>query len=428
MQQDQLHIWEVIFHYLHKHNELAISGIGKFTAEINGVVINPVAKTIHPNNRTIHFHQHADETTPEFIAYFANYSNLTEGAIVNKLEQLAANFRTKLKSDLKWVIEPFGTFRLDIDNCIFWDSAKTENFCDSSFGLVPLNFMASLNKVKRIVVEKTTVVEEEELTLLRESALKELKVLLDHAQIAESTKPSRSNKVFPIVASVLTLALIINLTFFLFKSPDKQTVKGSDNQVSQMNLLGNAGEVLDSQYSLATKQNKKLTVEELASRQDNITSQIAFDSLNRHIGLAITKGTYYFDSSVYIKPVIEYLTPDPVLPEPEKIIVETQVEKQIKDIPLVENTYSSIDPEPIVQNLETGYYLIAAAFRKAKNSEKVRQDLITKGYQNSLVVKPPELKYNLVVYEKYNTLSEALLARDKTLEENEEVWIYQAKE
>ena len=410
---------------MHKHNELAIAGIGKFTSDDQGFMVNPVSKIISPRQKNIRFQAHSDETSAPFVSFFEELHGLDTSSVVDKLSQLAIDFEIFFKSNSKLMIEPFGFFKLDQENQIQWESSKSECFEESSFGLFPVHFAANLTKVKRIIVEKHQHQEEEEdLTYLRESALKELKVLLDNAQISESVKPKKANRVFPIVASVLTLALLINLALFLFKSPDKQSGKQPENQVSQMDMLGNAGEMIDSQSLNGIVAEKKVPVD-IKALEKEISQMISLDSVDKHIGLFISKGDQMFDSSLYTAPPAEAILAEPIIISPAPLI--EPIPSAIKSVePELENTATLINTNAAENQVESGFYLIAGAFKGLKNAEKLRQELITKGYKQASVVKPTKYKYKLVFYEKYNTLEEATRAQEKVQDENWEVWVYHA--
>ena len=241
-------IWPIIIHYLHKHNELCLAGLGRFAAEINEFHVDPVSKKIFPASRKIYFQQGEFENSAEFLAFADQLNKTNQEVFVDKLAQFAEVLQGEVKELKRLEIEHFGTFKLNVMGELDFESTKSDLFDENSFGLKPVHFAANLLKTKRIIVEQEDDKEEEELTQLRESSLKELKILLDQARIAESSKEQKSSKIFPIVATVLTIILLVNLGFFLFNGP----VDEIKNQISQMSFFGNTAEIIDTQITLST--------------------------------------------------------------------------------------------------------------------------------------------------------------------------------
>ncbi|MBC7381536.1 MAG: hypothetical protein H7296_00905 [Bacteroidia bacterium] len=419
MLNEHLHIWRIIFHFLHKHKELALQGVGTFTAVETPLSVDPLAKIISPAYNTIRFVHAAEENSPTFLNYYKEISGLSESAIVNKLLQLSLAFEKKLSECGKFLVEGTGCFYIDKDHIITFKPEEGLLFLDDSFGLQKIHFAANLNKIKRIIVEKAIITEvfDEDLNQMRESALKELKVLLDQAKIAHHTPDTKSSKIFPIVATVLTLVLLINLALFLFKNP----VSPLGEQLSKMDLLGNSADLLNSPSSVkVVTPAEKLTAEKKNAIQ--IVLPIVSDSVNMHIAAFILKGGYYFDSSNYMKQTS--------MAEP--ILASLPIaESEIFVSPVVVNINKVMPAEPfdIAENdaIEAGYYLIAGAFKGAKKAHLLVSELEALGHKNLLIIKPTGYQYNLVAYQKFTSLKEAKAVQQKTQEdENWDVWIFTA--
>ncbi|MDP1725913.1 MAG: hypothetical protein Q8M15_03950 [Bacteroidota bacterium] len=421
MQNEQKNTWNIISHFLHKHNELALSGVGIFSCEQSYIIVDPLAKIISPAAKKIHFLPHSDSCTKEFLLFFKEISGESESLIVDKLLQLAKDFNTELLANGKLNIEGFGIFHLGSDQQISFKQQEGDHFNADSFGLVKIHFAANLSKIKRIVVEKPILEtqEDRDLTQMRESALRELKVLLDQAKISENAKPAKTSKIFPVVATVLTLILLVNLGLFLFKSP----VSPLAEQVSKMDMLGKSGEILDSQTSTATvSAAKPIKVEPIITEPVLVEN---FDSLNVHIASNLRKGEYNFDSTLYVEPIDLSLPPTPVFTEPVK---EESVSSDAKiNIAETVNTPIEIAAPNSESTIEKGYYLIGGAFKGIKSAQKLQLELIELGHKDAQIIKPAKNKNYLVAYQRFENLPEAKMMKVKTQEEeNWDVWIYTA--
>ncbi|MDZ4666985.1 MAG: SPOR domain-containing protein [bacterium] len=422
-------IWSYIIHYLHKHNELCLSGFGRFATQVNEFTVDPVAKKITPSRKRIYFQTGEFSHTPQFIDFVATITQEEKGLIVDKLNVFIKSLFIQLKSNPKTTIEDFGTFRQNVMGDLEFDSNQTLFFDDQSFGLQPIHFAANLLKTKRIVLE-APVEEELELTQMRESALKELKVLLDNARVAESKENKPNSKIFPIVATILTLVLLINLGFFLFSGPVNQLKQ----HISQMNILGKTGEIIDSQQSetLQVPSTPAVMVQEII-RSEPITNS---DSLTAHIGAYLGKTSFELDS-------LQYALVQPEIMEAPKGSLELPVENTPEPVKLVpqysaaQNPVEVIDPgvkyydAPNMMNvdaaqngIEKGFYVIAGAFKNKGNAERLKDKMVKKGDSAAVVFKPSTYPYYLVSFQKSKSLNQALNILEKKEDANPSIWVY----
>lgn len=417
-------------HYLHKHNELCLEGFGRFATQVTEFSVDPVAKKISPLRKRIYFQTGEFGNSQSFLNFIATISKESELEIVNNLVDFVGSVKNQIKIDSKTVVDNFGTFRINMMGEIEFDSNPTIFFEEKSFGLRPIHFAANLLKTKRIVVEQTQD-EELELIQMRESALKELKVLLDNARVAESNGHSKKSKAFPIIATILTLVLLINLGFFLFKGPVEQI----KNQVSQMNILGKTGEMLDTQTSESFV-NENHNSEIIAIQNNEKSSEIQnTDSLILHIGGFLGNNVFEFDSSIYS------LVQQNIFIDSNEYSkdVETNSKASIDLIPQyqpISNPVEVIDPtvdynSPNMVNvdaeengIEKGFYVIAGAFKSEENAKNMKASLVRKGDESSVVIKPSSYPYYLVSYQKSKTLNQALNLLEKKENSNPSIWVY----
>ncbi len=384
-------------------------------------MVDPVAKEINPAGKKIHFLPQEAPHSNKFLLFFKEISGEAEPIIVDKLLQIAKDFHAELLANGKLNIEGFGIFNLGSDQQISFKQQEGDYFNADSFGLVKIHFAANLNKIKRIVVEKPSpeTQEDKDLTQMRESALRELKVLLDQAKISENTKPAKSSKIFPVVATVLTLILLVNLGLFLFKSP----VSPLAEQVSKMDMLGKSAEILDSQASTPIVSTAKTVQVEPIIAEPFVPEN--FDSLNIHIASNLRKGECNFDSTFYIEAIDLSLPPTPVFTEPvkdESIVSDTKTH-----ITETVNTPIEITTPNTESTIEKGYYLIGGAFKGIKSAQKLQLELMELGHKNAQIIKPANNKNYLVAYQRFENLPEAKMMKVKTQEEeNWDVWIFTA--
>ena len=418
-------IWQYIGHYLHKHNELCLQGIGRFATQVHGFSVDPVSKKIIPAYKKIYFQVGDFETSPQFLAFVSAILDQPEIFIVDNIKLILADFVFATKVNQKQVVENFGVFKLNVVGELVFESGLDLTFNDQTFGLKPVHFAANLLKTKRLVVEEQEQ-EDQELTEMRESSLKELKVLLDNARISESTKPQKGSKLFPIVATTLTFILLINLGFFLINGP----VSEIKQQISQMSLLGNTSQIIDSQLTETANLKIAEPVQPIIQSDTVEMVQPCFDSIAAHIGYVFTKGNDDFDSNTYsiqVPVIVESTINDtvyegaPALANQamlQPIISSSYYEEIVTDMP------NMVSVSALDNGIEKGFYVITGAFKNEKNANKLKDKLIKKGNATALVIKPASHPCYLVSYQKNTTLNQALNQLEKKQEANPSIWVY----
>ena len=452
-------IWELIRHYLHKNSELCIANFGRFAAQSSYFSVDPIAKKITPSNQKIHFQPGVFENSIEFLNFYSEISSSSDNNVDN-LNKFFKEFKLELQKSNRLEVDSFGTFKINSLGEIEFESQMNDSFLDSSFGLQPIQFAANLLKTKRIVVE---LPEEEDAALLemRESALKDLKLLLDNARISESNQSQKSTKVFPILATVLTLILFINLALFLYKGP-VDTLK---NQISQMNVFGNTSNMLDSlkidnhkpapaKVEVLAKESETIIDEpvEIIESKSNEAEKVALTEQNlalvnslveeskgaASIGRYMFKGTFEFDSSIYSmdalasEPALNQInnTADKNLYTPNTaggLKVENVKSKNIDQ----NNTSTETAELPYIVNVEaqindigTGFYVIAGAFKIEANAINYKKSLVNKGDSEAVIIKPSRYPYYLVSYRKNENLNNALKQYNLKEKTHPSIWVY----
>lgn len=442
------HIWSIITHYLHKHKELCLSGLGRFAAQSNEFFVDPMAKKILPACKKIYFQGGSFEHTTEFLTFSAAVFNCSEFEIVHNLDRFILRFVSSLETKKRVEIENLGIFKLsDTNGEIDFESTQQDLFLDDTFGLKPIHFAANLLKTKRIILE-TPEEEEAALVEMRESALKELKVLLDNARISESNQPQKSSKAFPIIASILTLILIANLALFLYKGP----VDGLKQQISQMNIAGNPSIIIDSQQTNLKQNIEEKEVSRGKMGESDITE--AMDTLATRdkdettkfgaIGEFMSRGYYEFDSTLYTQfeqvysdliksdSLLDIQNTDDVLPKNDESDYSSPTSSINKEsVQLGVNKYSkpiskeTIQPKAQYKDLgKKEFYVIAGAFKIEENAHKYKEQLIQTGNKSAIVFKPSNYPYFLVSFTKNNSLEHAVDLLKSKEQNYPSIWIY----
>jgi cell division septation protein DedD len=424
-------IAQFIKHFLHKHKELCVAGLGRFISEEQECVVDPVAKFIYPASHKVNFAQGDFETTPEFISFLEKYSGINQ--VVEKL----ANFGTSVKAEIlpgnKLEIDGLGYFKVNVLGELDFEPVKYSNFNSSSFGLKPVHFAANLLKVKRLEVVPEEDEADPEIALMRESALKELKVMLDQAKIAESSTEVKGNKIFPIVATVLTLVLLVNLGFFLFNGK----LSDANFGVSKTDMLGKTGEVL--QESLAAKP----AIAKPTINTGTINGSSALDVNNnydltfKHIGNVYAKDSFEFDSLSYSQVlVVDSLTlSEPIAESVSEVKVQsvayTEPAKELtsSDSEIESSELNNMAPEMLnadakENGIVAGFYVVAGAFKQNDNASKLVLRLRKAGHKEAITLKPEKYPYHIAAYERYPTLNGALNKAESLQAKGKKVWIY----
>ncbi len=418
-------IWQYIGHYLHKHNELCLQGMGRFATQVHGFSVDPISKKIVPGYKKIYFQVGDFETSPQFLAFVSAILDQSEIFIVDNIKLILVDFVIATKENQKQVVENFGVFKFNVMGELVFESGLDLTFNDQTFGLKPVHFAANLLKTKRLVVEEQ-VQEDQELTEMRESSLKELKVLLDNARISESTKPKKGSKLFPIVATTLTFILLINLGFFLINGPVSQFKQ----QISQMSLLGNTAQIIDSQLTETANVKIAKPVQPMIQKDTVELVQPCFDSIAAHIGYVFAKGNDDFDSNTYsiqapilAEPIIN-ATVNESTPIPTAQVIEEPFLNSSSTDEIVTDMPNMVSVDASDNGIEKGFYVITGAFKNEKNANKLREKLIKNGNATALVIKPASHPCYLVSYQKNTTLNQALNQLEQKQEANPSIWVY----
>jgi cell division septation protein DedD len=415
------HTFDLVAHYLKQNHSCKLQGFGDFQVNVVSSHADPIAQLFHPMNLDITFVQNSETTSLDFIEFCAQIWDTTienaDGIIKNQIIE-SNNY---LSNEGTFFISGLGLFTKSKDGLIHF-KLDNENWVSGvSFGLPDLRFVPGANRVKTITVDRSAKPGDmEEISYAREQALKELRQMLDQANIAESGKSSKKIGAFTIIATVLTLILLINVILFLKKNPTS-TIQ---SEIARMDMASETGKLI----------NDSVNPNDLPN---SIEFKSDVKSFNYNPGFAIKRGFIEFDSNDYF-PIIsldvipgmnevnEQLKPEQVIEEtPEEEVIEEPV-KEIK--PVIKN----VVPAPVIGKIKenntkiAGFSLVAGAFKTKGNAQKLEKELKTSGYKNASVLKPKNHIYFLVFYESFSKREDAMKLQLQLESKGEEPWIFEA--
>lgn len=422
MTSSELKIVHFIKHFVYAHNELCLAGIGRFVCEEVEYIVDPVAKLISPCMKKVNFSQGDFITSPAFIDFLSAHSEIND--VSEKLESFPMALKASILPGKRLEIDGFGYFKFNVLGELDFEPLREVSIEKASFGLKPIHFAANLVKVKRLEVS-TEEEEDEALVQMRESALKELKVMLDQAKITESSTVKKSNNLFPLIATALTLILLVNLGLFLYSGP----IDNIKSQVAKMDIFGQTGEVIEK--SVRETLNTAKPAKSEALLVPAITT-INYLDLTNHIGLSLQRDSFYFDSTSYTEPIL--VQADSVTKNSEVILNNNEAVSPLESEVLPTATSISIEDtemEVIKANAEhnlipKGFYVIAGAFKGEDNAANLVQSLRSNGYKESVTVKPETYPFHLAAFARKSKMGQAQKLADKLKADGKTVWIYAA--
>ncbi len=437
MTESDLKIAHFIKHFLYTHEVLCIAGLGRFVCESSKFSLDPVSKSISPNYKVIHFSEVEVETSFEFLDYLRQHSNISY--IEDRLRQFGSALRAEILPGKRLEIEGFGYFKLNVLGELVFEPIRGVSFQKESFGLPSVQFSANLVKVKRLELPPEEEEEDTELSQMRESALKELKVMLDQAKISESQVEKKDSKIFPIIATVLTLILLINLGFFLYTTPTEDNTAS----LSKMDVLGKTGEVIE--QTVDNVNQAEAQANPSPSVQEPLDAVSLLD-LSLHVSQVMARDSFYFDSTAYTEAVLvqpEIIpTNEPTTPindfeelEPAKAPKLLEYSKaEAKPLETIEEgeefdaitEVETVKVNAIKNKIPKGFYVIVGAFRVEDNAANLVLDMRYKGNKNAITVKPANYPFYLASYGRKKSMDQAMKIAAKLKAEESVVWIYAA--
>jgi cell division septation protein DedD len=419
---NKTHTFDLVAHYLKQSHSCKLQGFGDFQVHVVSSHVDPVARLFHPMNLALEFFQNSDSTSFDFIEFCSYIWETSTDNAESRIKSQIIESNNYLSSEGSFFISGLGLFTKSKDGSIHF-KIDNENWVSGvSFGLPDLRFVPGANKLKTITIDRSAKPSDmEEISYAREQALKELRQMLEQANIAESGKSSKKIGAFPVIATVLTLILLINVILFLKKNPTS-TIQ---SEIARMDMASETGKLIKDSVNPI----------ELSSSIDVNNDTKLF---NFNPGFAIKRGFIEFDSNNYF-PIInldvipamneihEQLKPEPLqIESPE---VEEEVESVMETKPVIKNGSAAPLIGKINENTSSnaGFSLVAGAFKNVGNAQKLEKELKSLGYKNATVKKPKNHIYFLVFYESFSKREEAMKLQIQLESKGEEPWIFEAE-
>ncbi|MFY8021354.1 MAG: SPOR domain-containing protein [Bacteroidia bacterium] len=408
---------------MRQNHSCSIAGFGDFQVHAVSSQVDPIAQLIHPMNLELVFTEGSNISSSNFIDFCAHVWQMNFADAKSKIDQQVKEAHLYLSNEGSFSIENLGIFTKTAQSGIHF-KLDAENWTSGiSFGLPDLRFQAAANKVKTITVDRTAQPGDmEEISLAREQALKELRQMLDQANIAESGKTNKKIGAFPIIATVLTVILLINVILFLKKNP----TSAIQSEIAKMDMASETGSLIKDSVEPVGKSN---LVEVQVESKDKIFNP----------GFAIRKAEFDFDSNQYfpiinlnvipdINSVNEQLKEESSIDETTPEVTEPLVIEQAS--PIVKNNNSAPVISKITENNTNkigAYSLVAGAFKSQVNARKLERELKAQGFKNAQVLKPKNHIYFLVFYESFSNRADAMKKQAQLEVNGEEPWIFEAE-
>ena len=440
MKFKDLHTLELVAHYLRQNNACCIAGFGIFRLEKQSSHIDPIAQKFQPMELIPIFSQGNYETSTNFVSYCASVWGLSFNEANHKIKlQLELSNQELLNKGLLTISE-LGQFSQGQNSVIQFEVAKDNWSAASAFGLTGIRFIQEIQQPKKILVDRTAKPgEHENIEETRENALRELKQMLEDAGVdnsfeTENGKPK--SKVFPILATVLTLILLINVVLFLQKNPQatKQT------EIAKMNLAAELTADNDSSLENPIKSELNPVIEN--SNPKIVTQETS--NLLFNPGFAISKYEFEFDSTAYFsqfdllqlaKPEEIKITPaisntEPVF-EPKKVAIvnPSKTEKIATNSLELDTNFEKTaikeqaEPLPLVQKFNS-YHLIVGAFGNYENAQKLLNELNEKGFKEVQLIPAKKKGMTLVSLQTVSTETEASDLKETLASQGIESWVF----
>ncbi len=439
MRFKDLHTLELVAHFLRQSNACCIAGFGIFRLEKQSSHIDPLAQKFQPMELIPIFTQGNYETSTNFISYCGSVWGLSYVESSQKINLQLELANHELLNHGKLHIEELGLFAKGQNGKIQFDFAKEKWTAASSFGLTGIRFIQENQKPKKILVDRTAKPgEHEDIEETRENALRELKQMLEDAgvdnNLASAPKLPKS-KAFPILATVLTLILVINVVLFLQKHPQA----ARQSEIAKMNMA-------DLPTNLGADEDTEVSIQAQNNSQKQATS--AENNLLFNPGFVLSKGDCDFDSTAYFNDLslFNLVSQDEVSQQPDQINTIAKLEKTIPQVAPNKEAIFEESPKEIEfkssnksaklpnnnlnqvnhsSNNSSGYYLIIGAFGNYDNAVNQQNTFKEKGFEQTQLLPSNKKGMTLVALQKTSSENEATDLKNTFESQGIECWIYQ---
>lgn len=419
MTSQNTHTFDLLAHFLRQNHSCQLQCFGEFQVIEVSSHVDPDAQLFHPMGLEPVFVQSNKPTSEDFISYCSSVWACSYQVSENKIKEQLIESGNYLSNEGSFTIKGLGSFTKGSNAQIHFRK-DAENWTSGiSFGLTNIRFTPGANKVRTILVDRSAKPGDmEEISIAREQALRELRLMLEQANIAESGKSQKKIGAFPIIATILTLILLINVILFLKKNPTS-TIQ---TEIAKMDMASETGNLIKDSVN-PIFETDQLEVENSSS------------SKNYNPGTLIKRGEMEFDSNDYF-PIIDLN----VIPNINELNTELKSETNSEsledeniEMPIEKAVINATPSAPVINKIKenkgsnASFSLVAGAFKSIGNAEKLERELKSQGYKNASVLKPKNHIYFLVFYESFSKREEAMKLQTQLENKGEEPWIFEAE-
>lgn len=422
MKNSSIHIWNYIKIRLEQGHTTYVPGLGNFNIQLISSHVDPVANLFIPPGLKIVFSETYHSVEPNaFITDGAQFFNVSFDDFSNELNKNLNELFDALNNSRQFKAEPLGIFK-GSKGFIQFQPDNNLTLATFAFGLTPVKLKNEPVVARKITIEKKSEpITAENAEELRIKALNELKQLLEKP--AKSKAKPKNAGLFPILATFLTVVLLINVLIYL----NKETFSPISQTVSEMALGSNFK--IDSQQANKTTA-KPIKDNHLASVEPNFTEHV------QHVVQSLSTRTQ---------------SPIPVTDDAD---IKSNTNADDNLTPLVTNEPTDVSDLPVIaensrlnQNLnkksqkeivymiarasanavDKGFYVVAGVFASSENAYKFRESLVRKGYTDATVMKPLKFRNNMVCAARFDKRNKAEAFIENFTSVAPDAWIYEAR-
>lgn len=470
-------IWHFVETLLFAKNRVDVNGLGTFEAVYEHARIDSVSGTIYPPAKTFFFRpSYSKDNT--LTAYIAEKAQIPEHAAEQEIATAVAAALSQLETQGVCQLGRICTLQKGRDGLAFVTS--TVNFFMPAFGLAPVKAEVNTSvrrqkrplivappvvppapapavkekvaepprtetvagtdpaprTVKRLIVNKK-LYQDDEALLMQQESLAELRRLLAEVKRDEAMHQHRNtSKLFPVLATVLTLVLLVNVVIYFWNN----SLPGFE-KVNQMNMGSKLGVIADEARTLIREVNAPRTTPPATTgdhqgTETNVVKPEPTATVPSAAASPVPSPVKREPANEPV-PAPETAVPVPVKKETPKPAAITITEKNSIKNPLeqaaqeeAKGNKKSLHKKQREETVadasgETSYYIVAGAFRIEKNAEKCLGELRAKGFKNAEIISPARYKFRIVSYKRFTRPEEAdeILANIRH-SENADAWIY----
>jgi len=419
--------WQFLAKLFYQKDNIFVEGLGCFVAKYNYSHIDPVSSLIFPSQKIFVL----DKSTSAEDSFLALAISRDLIISIDRAKEVIKNqvrdFLETLNTQQRINIPGIGTFsqsNLGID----FIADESYNYFSGSFGLKSLKLAKPGDqlKVKRIVIEKDpeSIAHNLDAHELQKESLKELRKLLEKKHVHEAKEIHKNkSKLFPIIATALTLVLILNVLVYMQKKP----LVHLQETISNFELSAKYTAWIDSAKALVNFNSSDNTTKEPTSVEAEVEKP---KQENKQSNEIVTPEIIDSPTEVAQTAIIE--NKEPVIEKENKVIVDeakVSIEKPIVKESVKEIVKESVKAEKMaiesssIKEVKSGYYIIAGAFKVEANAKKLCKKLKAEGFSTSQIIPHQPLDMVTFAYTNSSQEAEALLAKIKS-EQNASAWIF----